>query len=137
MSIPSLATMPSSRLAVAVAAVLILFSSAAVATDPQTSPITLDRVEVRGERPEIATVDSIDQAAKRLGERAGGTAIVDGERYRDGRVSTLADALGYAPGVFIQPRFGAEEARIVDPRFGHAAHLPRPRHRSCCRTAVR
>ncbi|MCL1635070.1 TonB-dependent receptor [Luteimonas sp. SX5] len=107
-----LATMPSSRLAVAVAAVLIPFSSAAIAADPQISPTTLDRVEVRGVRPGIATVDSIDQAAERLGQRAGGTALVDGERYRDGRVSTLADALGYAPGVFIQPRFGAEEARL-------------------------
>jgi iron complex outermembrane receptor protein len=111
MSIFFLATMPSSRLAVAVAAVLIPFSSA-IAADPQTSPTTLDRVEVRGERPDIATVDSIDEAAQRLDQRAGGTALVDGERYRDGRVGTLADALGYAPGVFIQPRFGAEEARL-------------------------
>ncbi len=32
--------------------------------------------------------------------------------YTDGRVSTLSDALGDATGVFVQPRFGAEEARI-------------------------
>lgn len=114
MSIPSFATMRSSRLAVAVAAVLIPLSSAMAAdpSDPQLTPTTLDRVEVRGQRPHVATVDSIDEAAQRLDQRAGGTAIVDGDRYRDGRVSTLADALGYAPGVFIQPRFGAEEARL-------------------------
>jgi len=114
MSIPSFATMHSSRLAVAVAAVLIPLSSAIAAdpSGPQVTPTTLDRVEVRGQRPRIATVDSIDEAARRLDQRAGGTAVVDGERYRGGRVSTLADALGYAPGVFIQPRFGAEEARL-------------------------
>ena len=32
--------------------------------------------------------------------------------YRDRRAGTLVDALGYAPGVFVQPRFGADEARI-------------------------
>ncbi len=114
MSIPSFATMPSSRLAVAVAAALIPFSSALAAdpSEPQATPITLDRIEVRGERPHLSAVDSIGQAAQRLDERAGGAAVVDGERYRDGRVSTLADALGYAPGVFVQPRFGAEEARL-------------------------
>ncbi|HVI59383.1 MAG TPA: TonB-dependent receptor [Luteimonas sp.] len=73
---------------------------------------TLDRVEVRGERPPIATVDTLDQARRRVAERAGGTALVDGDAYRDGRVSTLTDALGFAPGVFVQPRFGAEEARL-------------------------
>lgn len=99
-----------SRLAVAVAAALAPL--AAQAADPQNDPRTLDRIEVRGRRADPTTVDSLEQARLRLGERAGGTAVVDGERYRDGRVGTLADALGYAPGVFVQPRFGAEEARL-------------------------
>jgi len=34
-------------------------------------------------------------------------------RVREGRVSTWSDSLGMAPGVFIQDRFGAEEARIA------------------------
>lgn len=72
---------------------------------------TLDRVEVRaGNAP--ATVETLEEARERLDARAGGTGVVDGQRYRDGRVSTLADALGFATGVFIQPRFGAEEARM-------------------------
>lgn len=70
----------------------------------------LDRVRVVGTR--IGAAESIDDARLRLGERAGATAVIDGERYRDGRASTLTDALGYAPGVFVQPRFGAEEARL-------------------------
>lgn len=73
-------------------------------------PDTLDTVRVEGHRNDAA--DSIEQARRRLGERAGATAVVDADRYRDGRVSTLTDALGFAPGVFVQPRFGAEEARL-------------------------
>lgn len=38
--------------------------------------------------------------------------MVDAETYKTGRSSTLQDALGLATGVFVQPRFGAEEARI-------------------------
>ncbi len=99
-----------SRLAVAVAAA---FSSwAAQAAGSQDDPPTLERVEVRGRRIDPITAESPEQARRRLAERAGGTAVVDAERYREGRVGTLADALGYAPGVFVQPRFGAEEARL-------------------------
>ena len=92
-------------------------SHPAFAADPpiaatDDAPIKLPRVEVRGQRPLANAVEDIAQARERLDERAGGTALVDGERYRDGRVGNLADALGYAAGVFVQPRFGAEEARL-------------------------
>jgi iron complex outermembrane receptor protein len=109
-----LCVMPrASRLSLAVAAVL-SFSFAAIAAEtPAASSgpaITLDAVEVHGKTP--AAVETLEQARTRLNERSGGTGLVDGERYRDGRVSTLTDALGYATGVFIQPRFGAEEGRM-------------------------
>jgi iron complex outermembrane receptor protein len=42
----------------------------------------------------------------------GGADVVDAEIYERGRVTTLKDALDFAPGVFVQPRFGAEEARL-------------------------
>ncbi|MBQ0743483.1 MAG: TonB-dependent receptor, partial [Pseudomonas sp.] len=42
----------------------------------------------------------------------GGASIVDAETYKSGRSSTLQDALGLTAGVFVQPRFGAEEARL-------------------------
>lgn len=106
------ATTHASRLAVAVAAAIASWTAQAADPQKQNEPRTLDRVEVRGRRTDPATVDSLEQTRRRLAERAGGTAVVDGERYRDGRVGTLADALGYAPGVFVQPRFGAEEARL-------------------------
>ncbi|GIX39905.1 MAG: hypothetical protein KatS3mg128_0954 [Silanimonas sp.] len=98
-------------------AILSLPTAAAAAT--ATSPASeagearrLDRIEVRGEALAPMAPLSLEAARKRLAERAGGTAVIDGERYRQGRVSTLNDALGFAAGVFVQPRFGAEESRL-------------------------
>jgi len=104
-----------SALGQAIAMAVVMIASAAsssttLAASPAEDKDTLDRVEVKGHR--IDAADDLDAAKRRLDERAGATSVVDGESYRDGRVSTLADALGYAPGVFIQPRFGAEEARL-------------------------
>jgi iron complex outermembrane receptor protein len=48
----------------------------------------------------------------RLQETPGGVDLIDAERIRDGRASTLADALRGSPGVFAESRFGAEEARV-------------------------
>ena len=42
----------------------------------------------------------------------GGADIVAATDYADGRASTLADVFAFTPGVFAQPRFGAEEARV-------------------------
>src|SRR5690606_2594487 len=87
-------------------------SAAEPPADPPTATTDLDPVVVHGERPREDTVPNLAQARARLDERAGGTTLVDGGQYRDGRVGNLADALGFAPGVFVQPRFGAEEARL-------------------------
>lgn len=80
--------------------------------DHRSSAKTLDSVRVFGLRGQPLAVDGIERARERLDERAGATGLVDGESYRGGRVSTLTDALGYAAGVLVQPRFGAEEARL-------------------------
>lgn len=110
MSIFPIAMPRASRLAVAVATVFV--SSCPAFAAPALPATTLDTVEVRGVRPDLTTAPRIEQARERLDERAGGTALVDGDAYRSGRVSTLTDALGFAPGVFVQSRFGAEEARV-------------------------
>ncbi len=113
MSIPVCAAMRSSRLALAVlVALLPLFPTLAEAADADARTQTLEKIEVIGEAERPATVEDFEQAKARLDQRAGGTGVVDGESYRGGRVSTLNDALGYATGVFIQSRFGAEEARL-------------------------
>lgn len=38
--------------------------------------------------------------------------MIDADSYKRGRASTIRDALDFAPGVFVQSRFGAEEARL-------------------------
>lgn len=88
--------------------------STALAADPadEATVVDLDRVVVRGTRHAANAAPDIAQARERLDERAGATTLVDGDAYRDGRVGNLADALGLAAGVYVQPRFGAEEARL-------------------------
>lgn len=114
MSISFRAAMRSSRLSVAVLAALFPFASAfaADASEADVRTKTLEKIEVIGEAVRSATVEGLEQAKARLDLRAGGTGVVDGESYRGGRVSTLTDALGQAAGVFVQPRFGTEEARL-------------------------
>jgi iron complex outermembrane receptor protein len=58
------------------------------------------------------TLPNIHTARKRIETIPGGANVVDGDSYREGRVSTLNDALMYSPGVFSASRFGAEEARL-------------------------
>src|SRR5690606_4910174 len=112
MSTFAVATPRASCLAMALAFAMLPATAATAATDDE-DPTDLPTVEVRGALPRASTVAGIEQARRRLTERAGATTLVDGERYRDGRVGNLADALGQAAGVFVQPRFGAEEARLL------------------------
>jgi iron complex outermembrane receptor protein len=115
MSLDSLAARAATPACVAASTVSLLLACAPVAhaADPVVpqQPRELETVVVEG-RQDVRTVDSVDEARRKLDRRAGGTAVVDGESYRDRRASTPADALGFAPGVFVQPRFGADEARV-------------------------
>jgi iron complex outermembrane receptor protein len=112
MPIQSLASSQAPRLAMALLVALAPLHPAFAADPSADIPVELPKVEVRGKAPLANAAPDIAQARERLDERAGGTTLVDGERYRDGRVGNLADALGYAAGVFVQPRFGAEESRL-------------------------
>jgi iron complex outermembrane receptor protein len=85
------------------------------ASSPDTSPDMLPAVTVTATRnPDQSTLTQPDLplARDRIEQTPGGAGVVDAEAYMQGRVSTLADALGNATGVFVQPRFGAEEARV-------------------------
>lgn len=87
----------------------------AQAPAPIESNRQLEPIIVTGRKdPDQSTLTQPDlpTARKRLAQTPGGTGVVDAERYSEGRVSTLSDALGSATGVYVQPRFGAEEARI-------------------------
>jgi iron complex outermembrane recepter protein len=73
------------------------------------------RVVVTGKKnPDASTLaqPDVQTARERIERTAGGANVVDAKDYREGRVSTLADALNYSPGVLVQPRFGAEETRL-------------------------
>jgi iron complex outermembrane receptor protein len=58
------------------------------------------------------TQPGVSEARERLNLTPGGVGVVDGQQYREGRVSTISDTLGMAAGVYVQPRFGAEETRL-------------------------
>lgn len=63
-------------------------------------------------RPNSLTQGSLESAKDNVKTIPGGASIVDLNQVREGRQSTWSDSLGLAPGVFIQDRFGSEEARI-------------------------
>lgn len=86
------------------------------AASSQADPANaLPTVSVSARRdPDKSTLTQPDvrTARDRIQRTPGGAAVVDADDYAEGRVSTLSDALGMATGVFVQPRFGAEESRI-------------------------
>jgi iron complex outermembrane recepter protein len=73
---------------------------------------SLDPVPVIGQRESTMTQPNMNQAIEAVKLIPGGASIVDMSVVGEGRVSTWTDSLGMAPGVFIQDRFGSEEARI-------------------------
>ncbi len=86
-------------------------SAPAPAPTPQLSPEPLVINDLDPQATSL-TVPNVDEARTALMSQPGGVAIVDAEDYKRGRATTLKDALDYAPGVFVQPRFGSEEARV-------------------------
>jgi iron complex outermembrane recepter protein len=72
---------------------------------------SMPTVEVVGKADSLTQV-SIDSAQERVKTIPGGASVVDLDLVREGRQSNWSDSLGLAPGVFIQDRFGSEEARI-------------------------
>ncbi|MES3041704.1 MAG: TonB-dependent receptor [Pseudomonadota bacterium] len=53
-----------------------------------------------------------DQARTELEKTPGGVAVVDAKTFQNGRAGTMDDTLKLATGVFIQSRFGSDEARV-------------------------
>lgn len=93
-----------------ISAVVTAACAASIARAQETN--TLPKVVIEGLAEPSLTVPSIVAATENLARVAGGTTLVRGEDIRLGRASTLRDALDFAPGVYVQSRFGAEEARI-------------------------
>ncbi len=75
---------------------------------------TLSEVVVEAQADEASlTVPSLETRRKELATIPGGAEVIDAETtFKRGRANNLKDALDFAPGVYIQPRFGADEARL-------------------------
>lgn len=78
----------------------------------QADHLELQQTTIEAEQVSDPTAPSLAEKKAEFAHIPGGATVVDAETYKNGRSSTLQDALGLAPGVLIQPRFGAEEARL-------------------------
>jgi len=88
----------------------------AMAVQAEEPPLELAEIVVRANAEPTSpslTVPSIAERRAELSQIPGGVEVVDGEKsFLRGRTSTLRDALDFAPGVYIQPRFGSDESRL-------------------------
>ncbi|HYQ38471.1 MAG TPA: TonB-dependent receptor plug domain-containing protein, partial [Pseudomonas sp.] len=84
----------------------------APAATAHAEDLELQPIVVSQDRPTDPTAPTLAEKRAELAKIPGGASVVDAETYKSGRSSTLQDALGLAPGVLVQPRFGAEEARL-------------------------
>lgn len=86
------------------------------ATNKPPTTVKLPEVVVTGKRdaatPGAKTVPTAEQAIDQIKSVPGGANVIKAEEFKTGRVSTMKDALEYVPGVFVQPRFGSDEARL-------------------------
>ena len=94
---------------VLVIAMAATWSSTALAQAFETK--SFDTVVITAE-PTSWTQNAMESAKEIIKTIPGGASILDLNQVREGRQSTLSDSLGLAPGVFIQDRFGSEEARL-------------------------
>lgn len=73
---------------------------------------TLPEVLVSGAPNASITVEDFYDKQQELSQRAGAVEVINSDSYKTGRSSTVKDALDFAPGVYVQPRFGQEESRL-------------------------
>lgn len=85
------------------------FPGTAIAQSPSANILSTVLVTATSDSLTQGGMDSAKDNVKTI---PGGASIVDLNQVREGRQSTWSDSLGLAPGVFIQDRFGSEEARI-------------------------
>jgi iron complex outermembrane receptor protein len=93
-------------------AVLCSASGFAVYAQGEEKPRGTYEEEITVTESPSLTVPSAAARKLALREIPGGVELVDVEEIKRGRASTLKDALEQVPGVIVQSRFGAEEARL-------------------------
>jgi iron complex outermembrane receptor protein len=90
-------------------ALAIVFSGVAMAQSQNVSNLNTVVITAKSDSMTQGAIESAKDNVKTI---PGGASIVDLNQVREGRQSTWSDSLGLAPGVFIQDRFGSEEARV-------------------------
>lgn len=88
---------------------VLAFSTTAQAQGDGTHSLSTVVVTAKSDSLTQSSIESAKESVKTI---PGGASVVDLNQVREGRQSTWSDSLGLAPGVFIQDRFGSEEARI-------------------------
>lgn len=78
--------------------------------EPAFANPALSNVEVQAQR-EALSAASVRVAEEKLGQTAGGTAVIRAESFEAGKAVTIKDMLDFTPGVFAQSRVN-EEARL-------------------------
>jgi iron complex outermembrane receptor protein len=74
-------------------------------------PHAFEQITVTADRV-TPTAPGENVARAEAAQVPGGADVVSATDYADGRASTFSDIFAFSPGVFAQPRFGAEEARL-------------------------
>ncbi len=87
----------------------LLVSSSQAETPDQLGDLV---VEADGTQKPSLTVPTPEASRADLEKTPGGVEVIDAERYLTGRASTVADVFALSAGVFAQPRFGSDEARL-------------------------
>ena len=90
---------------------LIVHSSFAETTHQLDEMVVDANPSEKKESPSL-TVPTVKDSRADLEKTPGGVEVVDAERFLTGRASTVADTFALSAGVFAQPRFGSDEARL-------------------------
>ncbi|MDO9320019.1 MAG: Plug domain-containing protein, partial [Pseudomonas sp.] len=90
----------------------LLIIGAGLAPSVFAESVQLSPTTVQAEQPSDPTAPTQAEVRADFAKIPGGASVVDSESYKTGRSSTPQDTLGLATGVFVQPRFGAEESRL-------------------------
>lgn len=84
------------------------FAGVALAASPATAQ-EMERIVIPHQ---VQVVPTAQQAQEELAHIPGGAGVVTGEQWENRRATTIKDMLDYTPGLFIQPRNGAESSRL-------------------------
>ncbi|HEY1170186.1 MAG TPA: TonB-dependent receptor [Verrucomicrobiae bacterium] len=83
-----------------------------IATTTTNAPSKLTEVIITGTNSPSLTVPDVYAAKAEITRIPGGADVIPADTFLTGRASTMKDVLDWSPGVFVQPRFGSDEARL-------------------------